>query len=59
MYNEYKVALDIWTYLYRLYYGTSKEEIDFRVHWGSNGVVNKVLDYIKNKYMEEEEYKDA
>lgn len=53
MYNEYKVALDIWTYLYRLYYGTSKEEIDFRIRQGSNGVVNKVLDYIKDKYMKE------
>ena len=37
MTKEYKIALDIWTYLYRLYYGTSKEEIDIFIDNLING----------------------
>lgn len=53
MSNEKWVARDIYTYLYRVAFGNTKEEIDFRVSQGSNGVVNKVLDYIYNTYLKE------
>lgn len=46
------VALDIFTFLYRTYYGTDKEEVNFRINYGSNGAVNKVLNYISNKYLD-------
>ena len=52
--SDKRVALDILTYLYRVYFGTTSEEIDFRVRYGSNGVVNKVIDYIEEKYLKEE-----
>lgn len=45
------VALDIYTFLFRTYYGTNKEEIKFRIDYGSNGVIDKVLNYISNKYL--------
>lgn len=58
MYNIEKIknaaiAADIYNYLKATYYGTTQEEIDFRVNQGSNGVVNKVLNYIYNKYLKE------
>ena len=49
------VALDIYTYLFRTYYGTDKKEIEYRVKYGSNGVVDKVLNYIQNKYFERDD----
>lgn len=49
--KEKLIALDIYTYLYRTYYGTSEEEQNFRARQGTNGVVNKVLDYIAQKYL--------
>lgn len=52
MTKEEYVALDIYTYLFRTYYGTDKKEIEYRVEYGSNGVVDKVLNYIQHKYFE-------
>ena len=52
MTREEHVALDIYTYLFHNYYGTDKKEIEYRVKYGSNGVVNKVLNYINNKYLD-------
>lgn len=52
MSKEELVALDIYTFLYRTYYGTDKEEVNFRIDYGSNGAVNKVLNYISNKYLD-------
>lgn len=51
MSNEQYEALDIYTFLFRAAYGTTPEEIDYRVQYGSNGVINKTLNYIKDKYM--------
>ena len=34
--NEYRVALDIWTYLYRLYYGTSKKKTNYIIKFNGN-----------------------
>lgn len=53
--NEQRVAIDIYTYLYRTYYGTTKEEINYRVKYGSNGAVSKVLKYIAQKYITRDE----
>lgn len=47
------IAADIYNYLKSTYYGTSPEEIQFRVSYGSNGVVDKVLNYIYSKYLKE------
>ena len=55
MNKEEYTALDIYTYLFRAYYGTDQEEIEYRVRYGSNGVVNKVLNYIKNKYFKKDD----
>ena len=52
MSKEELVALDIYTFLFRTYYGTDKEEINFRINYGSNGVIDKVLNYISNKYLD-------
>ena len=52
MNKEEYTALDIYTYLFRAYYGTDQEEIEYRVRYGSNGVVNKVLNYISHKYLD-------
>ncbi len=52
MSKEELVALDIYTFLFRTYYGTDKEEINFRIAYGSNGVIDKVLNYISNKYLD-------
>ena len=52
MSKEELIALDIYTFLYRTYYGTDKEEVNFRIDYGSNGAVNKVLNYISNKYLD-------
>lgn len=56
MYNikdKQQVAADIYNYLHKTYYGTSQEEINFRVNYGSKGAVDKVLNYIYNKYLRE------
>ena len=53
--SDKRVALDILSYLYRAYFGTTEEEIDFRTRYGSNGVVNKVINYIEKKYLKDEE----
>ena len=53
--SDKKVALDILTYLYRTYFGTTKDEVDFRIKYGANGVVNKVINYIEEKYLKDEE----
>ena len=55
MTKEEYVALDIYTYLFRTYYGTDKKEIEYRVKYGSNGVVDKVLNYIQHKYFERDD----
>lgn len=55
MNKEEYTALDIYTYLFRTYYGTDPEEIDYRVKYGSNGAVNKVLNYIKDKYFKKDD----
>ena len=55
MTKEEYVALDIYTYLFRAYYGTDKEEVEYRIKYGSNGVVNKVLTYIQNKYFKKDD----
>ena len=54
MTKEQTIALDIYTYLYRTYFGTSKEEIKYRQDYGSNGVIMKVLDYINHKYIKDD-----
>ena len=55
MTKEEYVALDIYTYLFRTYYGTDKKEIEYRIKYGSNGVVDKVLNYIQHKYFERDD----
>ena len=50
MTSEQKVALDIYTFLYRSYYGKSPEEITERIKYGSNGAIDKVLLYIQDTY---------
>lgn len=55
MTKEEYTALDIYTYLFRTYYGTDKKEVDYRIKYGSNGAVDKVLDYIQNKYFEKDD----
>lgn len=52
---EQEIAIDIYTYMYRVFFGDSKEEIDYRVRFGSNGAAEKVLRYIFERYIEEEE----
>ena len=48
------IALDIYTYIYRVFFGRSKEEIKFRLEQGERGCVLKVLNYINDKYLEKE-----
>ena len=55
MTKEEYTALDIYTYLFRTYYGTDKKEVEYRINYGSNGAVDKVLDYIQNKYFEKDD----
>ena len=55
MTKEVYVALDIYTHLFRTYYGTDKEEVEYRCRYGTNGVIDKVLAYIKSKYFEKGE----
>jgi len=55
MTKEQYTALDIYTYLFRTYYGTDKKEVDYRVKYGSNGAIDKVLDYIQNKYFKKDD----
>ena len=55
MTKEEYTAFDIYTYLFRTYYGTDKKEVDYRIKYGSNGAVDKVLDYIQNKYFEKDD----
>ena len=55
MTKEEYTALDIYTYLFRTYYGTDKKEVEYRIKYGSNGAVDKVLDYIQNKYFEKDD----
>jgi len=52
---EQKIAIDIYTYMYRVFFGDSKEEIDYRVRFGSHGAAKKVLNYILERYIEKEE----
>ena len=59
MSNSQYEALDIYTFLFRAAFGTAPEEIDYRVHNGSNGVINKTLNYIKNKYLNAEGDEDG
>ena len=47
------IALDIYTYIYRVFFGKSKEEIEFRHNQGERGCVLKVLNYINDKYLKE------
>lgn len=51
---EQKIAIDIYTYMYRVFFGDSKEEIDYRVRFGSHGAATKVLNYIMKRYIKEE-----
>ena len=55
MTKEEYTALDIYTYLFRTYYGTDKKEIDYRIKYGSNGAIDKVLNYIQNKYFKKDD----
>lgn len=55
MTKEEYTALDIYTYLFRTYYGTDKKEIEYRVKYGSNGAVDKVLNYIQYKYFKKDD----
>jgi hypothetical protein len=50
-----EVALDIYTYLYRTYFGTDSDEQKFRIKYGSNGVIYKVLDYIQKTYFKKDD----
>lgn len=52
MTKEQKVAVDIYTYIYRTFFGNSKEEIEYRMRYGSNGAARKVLNYILERYIE-------
>ena len=54
MTKEQAIALDIYTYLYRTYFGKSKEEIKYRTDYGANGAIMKVLDYINHKYIKDD-----
>ena len=55
MTKEEYAALDIYTYLFRTYYGTDKEEVEHRIKYGSNGAVDKVLNYIQHKYFKKDD----
>lgn len=51
MSTEQKVALDIYTYIYRIFLGTTEEEINFRINKGERGCIQNVLNYIGSKYL--------
>lgn len=55
MTREQKVAVDIYTYIYRTFFGNSKEEVEYRMRYGSNGAATKVLEYINERYINREE----
>ena len=55
MTREQKVAVDIYTYIYRTFFGNSKEEVEYRMRYGSNGAATKVLEYINKTYIINEE----
>lgn len=44
------VAEDIIKIIYDIYYGQDKEAIQFRVNYGTNGVVDKIIHTIREKY---------
>lgn len=44
------VAEDIIKIIYDIYYGQDKEAIQFRVRYGTNGVVDKIIRTIREKY---------
>lgn len=44
------VAEDIIKIIYDIYYGQDKEAIQFRVRWGTNGAVDKIIRIIREKY---------
>lgn len=52
---EQQVAVDIYSYMYRVFFGNSKEEVNYRMCFGSNGATKKVLNYILERYIEKEE----
>ena len=53
--KEKQVALDILQYLHKVYYGSDKEDLEYRFHYGTNGVINKVTAYIQEKYIRKED----
>lgn len=44
------VAEDIIKIIYDIYYGQDKETIQFRVRYGANGAVDKIIHTIREKY---------
>ena len=44
------VAEDIINIIYDIYYGQDKEAIQFRVRYGANGAVDKIIRTIREKY---------
>lgn len=50
-----QVAEDIYDRLHDLYYGNDPKSRQFRFNFGSNGVVNSVLDYIYNTYLDKDD----
>ena len=49
---SYNTASEIVKIINDVYFGTSKEAVDFRVNNGSNGAVQKIIDVIVEKYMQ-------
>lgn len=47
----YKTASDIVNIIQDVYFGTSQEAINFRVNYGSNGAVDKIIETIAEKYI--------
>ena len=50
-YIEAFVSTDIINIIHDVYYGKSEEAIKFRIDYGSNGAVNKIIDIIVDKYL--------
>lgn len=44
------VAEDIINIIYDIYYGQDEEAIQFRVNYGANGAVDKIIRTIREKY---------
>lgn len=43
-----KILKQIYDYAYKVFFGQDKEDVNYRIAYGSNGAEQKVLKYIEN-----------